>query len=59
MAACVLIAHGYSADEAMQLVIEQRPVADPHAPHIESRIRAFESHWLRSEAGRDSSTAGS
>jgi protein-tyrosine phosphatase len=39
---CILIAEGMSADEAMALVIARRPVADPHARHIEARIRAFE-----------------
>lgn len=39
---CILIARGMTADEAMALVIERRPVADPHARHIEPRIRAFE-----------------
>ncbi len=47
MATCILIAQGYTADEAMKLIIEQRPVADPHARHIESRIRAFERDWTR------------
>jgi len=36
-----------SADEAMDLVTEKRPVADPHAWHIEARIRAFERDWHR------------
>jgi hypothetical protein len=47
MASCVLIARGYTADEAMALIIEKRPVADPHAPHIESRIRKFEEFWRK------------
>jgi hypothetical protein len=46
MAACILIARGMTADEAMDLIVERRPVADPHAPHIERRIRAFEKDWL-------------
>ncbi len=45
MTTCVLIAHGYTADDAMKLVVERRPVADPHAPYIESRIRKFERDW--------------
>ncbi|HEY5432249.1 MAG TPA: dual specificity protein phosphatase [Coriobacteriia bacterium] len=44
---CILIAQGMSADEAMDLVTEKRPVADPHAWHIEARIRAFERDWHR------------
>ncbi len=47
MSACILIARGLPAGEAMQLIVDQRPVADPHAPHIESRIRLFEQEWLR------------
>ena len=43
---CILIARGMTADEAMAAVIARRPVADPHAPHIERRIRAFERDWL-------------
>ena len=46
MACCVLIGMGMSADEAMELVVQQRPVADPHAGYIESRIHQFEKVWL-------------
>lgn len=46
MAACILIARGMSAEEAMRLIVERRPIADPHARHIERRIRAFERDWL-------------
>jgi protein-tyrosine phosphatase len=45
MTTCILIAHGYAADEAMKLIVEQRPVADPYAPYILSRILAFERDW--------------
>lgn len=45
MAACILISQGYSADEAMKLIKTKRPVADPHAWHIERRIHAFARHW--------------
>jgi protein-tyrosine phosphatase len=44
-AACVLIAMGYTADEAMQLIKEKRAVADPDARHIQSRIRKFANQW--------------
>lgn len=47
MVTCILIAHGYTADEAMTLVVEQRPVADPYAAYIQSRIRKFEQDWHR------------
>lgn len=49
MAACILIGKGYSADEAMNLIVEKREVADPHAPHIEKQIRLFEKSWHTSE----------
>jgi hypothetical protein len=49
MAACILIARGMTADEAMDLIVAHRAVADPHAPHIERRIRAFEKDWLARE----------
>ncbi|NTW28853.1 MAG: dual specificity protein phosphatase family protein [Coriobacteriia bacterium] len=45
MACCILIATGMSADDAMALVVARRPIADPHARHIEPRIRAFERDW--------------
>ena len=44
-AACVLIAMGYTADDAMQLIKEKRAVADPDARHIQSRIYKFANHW--------------
>jgi hypothetical protein len=46
MASCILIGLGMTAEDAMRLVVERRPVADPYAPHIERRIRAFEQDWL-------------
>jgi protein-tyrosine phosphatase len=46
MASCILIAMGMNADEAMDTIVAHRPVADPHAHHIERRIRAFERDWL-------------
>ncbi len=45
MGACILIAMGYTADEAMQLVREGRAVADPYAGHIKRQIRKFEDEW--------------
>jgi protein-tyrosine phosphatase len=50
MAACILVAMGMSADEAMDTVVAHRAVADPHAWYIERRIRAFERDWLRRKA---------
>jgi len=46
MAACILIARGMTAEQAMDLIVQRRPYADPHARHIERRIRAFEQEWL-------------
>jgi hypothetical protein len=45
MACCILIARGMSADAAMDLVKQQRPIADPRAWYIARRIRAFERDW--------------
>ena len=45
MACCILIAQGHSADEAMRLVKEKRPVADPYIGYIQRRIRKFELVW--------------
>lgn len=45
MACCVLIGMGQTADDAMQLVVQKRSVADPHAWHIQRRIYAFEQRW--------------
>jgi hypothetical protein len=47
MASCILIAHGMTADDAMDLITAKRAVADPHAYYIEARIRAFERDWKR------------
>jgi hypothetical protein len=51
MASCILIAMGYSPDAAMDLIVQQRPVADPHAPHIEQQIRAFNAAWNSAAPG--------
>lgn len=45
MACCVLIGLGYTADEAMRLVKEQRAVADPDVWYIRRRILKFEQRW--------------
>lgn len=50
MAACILIAQGLSAGEAMQLVKDKREKADPYAPYIRRRIEKFENEW-RQEHG--------
>ena len=48
MAACILVAQGQTADQAMQLISEKRAKADPFAWHIQRRIRKFEQVWRRS-----------
>jgi hypothetical protein len=45
MACCILIAQGMSAEAAMALCKQRRPVADPDAPHIRERIVKFEAVW--------------
>ncbi len=45
MGACILIAQGMTAKDAMYLIKQQRPVSDPHAWYIESRILKFEKEW--------------
>jgi protein tyrosine phosphatase (PTP) superfamily phosphohydrolase (DUF442 family) len=49
MASCILIGKGYSAGEAMDLIKEKRPVADPYIWYIQRRIRKFEQFWLEKE----------
>jgi protein tyrosine phosphatase (PTP) superfamily phosphohydrolase (DUF442 family) len=45
MAAAILIAQGYTAGEAMRLISEKRPVADPQIWYIRRQIEKFERHW--------------
>ena len=45
MACCILIAKGYTAEEAMHLVKEKREKADPYAGYISKRIEIFEADW--------------
>lgn len=45
MAAAVLIAQGYTADGAMQLIKQRREIADPYAWYIRWRIRRFAATW--------------
>jgi protein tyrosine phosphatase (PTP) superfamily phosphohydrolase (DUF442 family) len=42
MGACILIAQGMKAEDAMRLIKEKRPRADPYAWHIRRRIVKFE-----------------
>jgi uncharacterized protein YoaH (UPF0181 family) len=50
MACCILIAKGYSSQEAMNLVKRQRAVAKPEDAHIQARIKQFEAELM--SAGR-------
>jgi protein tyrosine phosphatase (PTP) superfamily phosphohydrolase (DUF442 family) len=45
MAAAILIAQGRSPEEAMALIKQNRPDADPGAAHIRSRILKFDQTW--------------
>lgn len=45
MAAAILIAQGYAADAAMNLIAARHAKADPRAWHIQRQIRRFERHW--------------
>ncbi len=45
MGAAILIGQGYTPQEAMSLIKEKRPQADPDAFYIKSRILAFAKRW--------------
>ncbi len=45
MAAAILIAQGRPIEEAMALIKQQRPIADPQAFHIRRRIELFAERW--------------
>jgi protein tyrosine phosphatase (PTP) superfamily phosphohydrolase (DUF442 family) len=45
LAAAVLIAQGRSAPDAMRLLRQQRPAADPHIWYIRRRIELFARRW--------------
>ncbi len=45
MAAAILIAMGHSAEAAMRLLRERRPIADPHAWYVKPQIEKFEQQW--------------
>ncbi len=47
MACAILIGQGMASDQAMRLVKQHRPQADPEAPHIARAIRRFERSWQR------------
>ncbi|MBN2148973.1 MAG: dual specificity protein phosphatase family protein [Anaerolineales bacterium] len=45
MGAAILIAQGYALEEALRLVKQQRPIADPYAWYIRRRIERFAKIW--------------
>jgi len=45
MGACILIAQGYDPGEAMRLIVEHRPLANPFAFYIRPRILKFAREW--------------
>jgi hypothetical protein len=47
MGASILIALGYDPSEAMELIKQQRPVADPDIFYIRRRIMRFADTWQR------------
>jgi protein tyrosine phosphatase (PTP) superfamily phosphohydrolase (DUF442 family) len=46
LTSCILVAQGYPADQAIQIVKEKRPEADIN-PRLRQRIEKFEQHWLK------------
>ncbi len=45
MGAAILIAQGYSLEDALDLIKQEREVADPEAWYIHRRIRRFAETW--------------
>ena len=45
MGAAILIAQGYTPQDAMSLIKEKRPQSDPDVFYIKSRILAFAKRW--------------
>ena len=48
MGSCLLIAQGYSAEEAMQLISKRRSYADPQIYYIRAQILRFAQEWQKS-----------
>jgi protein-tyrosine phosphatase len=49
MGSCILIAQGYTAEEAMQLISKRRSFADPQIYYIRARIILFAQEWQRNQ----------
>jgi protein-tyrosine phosphatase len=45
MGSCILIAQGYAAEDAMQLISKRRSYADPQIYYIRARILRFAQEW--------------
>jgi len=50
LGAAILIGLGATAEDAMRLIREKRPAADPRAWHIQRQIRKFELAWQRQQS---------
>ena len=59
MGTAILIAQGYSAEEAMDLIQEKREVADPRVWYIRRRIEQFEKTWNEMQGETQSAEAHS
>jgi len=49
MGSCILIAQGYTAEEAMQLISKRRSFADPKIYYIRARIMQFAQEWQKNQ----------
>jgi protein-tyrosine phosphatase len=49
MGSCILIAQGYTPEEAMQLISKRRSFADPQIYYIRARIILFAQEWQRNQ----------
>jgi protein-tyrosine phosphatase len=47
MAAAILISLGHTSEEAINLLITARSIADPRRWYIQMQIKAFEKYWLK------------
>lgn len=49
MAAAILISQGYTADQAIALLQERRPIADPRMWYVRWQIHRFERRWREAQ----------
>lgn len=49
MASAILIATGHTAEEAADLLVKGREIADPRRWYVRRHIRAFEKYWNRNK----------